>query len=131
MQRCKQQIAWSAESQASLADLECRVDESVDRAAAGKVTFPILESHENLCHSVYTGFVQEDRAAIAHIAQGGKEAIDSRKACMSDSHGGTLGTHSSTLVSITVMKASQTWPVAARCPQQTWIMVAHCHSSLL
>ncbi len=38
IQRCKQQVAWSAESQASLADLECRVDDSVDRAAAGKVT---------------------------------------------------------------------------------------------
>lgn len=39
VQRCKQQIVWSAESQASLADLECRVDEAADRAAAGKVNF--------------------------------------------------------------------------------------------
>ena len=30
-------MLWSAETNASLADLECRVDESVDRAAAGKV----------------------------------------------------------------------------------------------
>ena len=38
MQCCKQQVAWTAESQASLADLECHVDDSTDRAAAGKVT---------------------------------------------------------------------------------------------
>ena len=38
MQRCKQQVTWTAESQASLADLECHVDDSTDRAAAGKVT---------------------------------------------------------------------------------------------
>ena len=37
VQRCRQQVAWSAESQASLADLECRVDISADRAASGKV----------------------------------------------------------------------------------------------
>lgn len=37
VQRCRQQVAWSAESQASLADLECRVDSSADRAASGKV----------------------------------------------------------------------------------------------
>ena len=37
VQRCRQQVVWSAESQASLADLECRVDISADRAASGKV----------------------------------------------------------------------------------------------
>ena len=38
IQRCKQQVAWTAESQASLADLECQADDLIDRAAAGKVT---------------------------------------------------------------------------------------------
>ncbi|CAL5221155.1 g3294 [Coccomyxa viridis] len=46
VQRCKQQILWSAESQTSLADLECRVDESVDRAAAGKVTLRLCTNIE-------------------------------------------------------------------------------------
>ena len=44
IQRCKQQVAWTAESQASLADLECHVDDSADRAAAGKVTCQLIPS---------------------------------------------------------------------------------------
>ena len=44
IQRCKQQVTWTAESQASLADLECHVDDSTDRAAAGKVTCQLIHS---------------------------------------------------------------------------------------
>lgn len=38
MQRCRQQVMWNAESQASLADLECHLDGAEDRAASGKVS---------------------------------------------------------------------------------------------
>ncbi|CAK0782015.1 hypothetical protein CVIRNUC_005529 [Coccomyxa viridis] len=46
MQGCKQQVAWTAESQSSLADLECHVDDSADRAAAGKVTLKLCTNIE-------------------------------------------------------------------------------------
>ena len=53
MQRCKQQVAWTADSQSSLADLECHVDDSTDRAAAGKVTCHLI--HQNIHPFARTG----------------------------------------------------------------------------
>ena len=60
VQRCKQQIVWSAESQASLADLECRVEEATDRAAAGKVNVPDSNARRSACSTLW-GYVQGAR----------------------------------------------------------------------
>ncbi len=113
VQRCKQQILWSAESQTSLADLECRVDESVDRAAAGKVTFCPGLSTKKLSLQFKMELLQLRMPKEAQMP-----FTIGRRACLVLL--GTSGIHSSSVVAIHVMEASQTWAT-----------VAHCHSSLL
>ena len=84
IQRCKERVVWSAESQASLADLECRVDESVDRAAAGKVCLLDLPQLECLqSHVSFRVADIMDRAGRGH----GIIYYGARLACLAEGAG--------------------------------------------